>query len=198
MKRSVLTLLLGILCAGCAQELPMRGTDHYDAATSSKKTGLLGDTPKPPLQGQVIVLNPGGGKYFTLKQAFSETGRFDIELMLQQANPHIRWLPGVTLCLTEKAPSQDNCVRFSSWEANSPTIQVQRVLSSNNKVLKITPLPGAYRYGESIIVRVRKTGDGVEFIYGAQPPLMFTTGHDIETLGISCSSALCHVRVDET
>jgi len=198
MKRSTVTLLLGLICAGCAQQAPMRDADHSNAATSFRQSGLLEDAPKPPLQGQVLMLNPDGGKYFSLSQPFSETGRFDIELTFQHPNPHVRWLPASTLCITVKASPQRHCLRFSTVGMNSPTMKVQSLFSDNNKDTRTTPLPGVYRYGEPIRIRMRKAGGGAEFVYGAHPPLAIATDGDIENLEISCSSALCRLRVDET
>ena len=197
MKRSTVALLLGLICAGCAQQVPMRDADQPNAATNFKQSGLLDGAPNPSLQGQILMLNPDGGKYFTLSQPFSETGRFDIELTFQQPNPHVYWLPSSSLCITMSASSQRYCLRFSSLDMNSPTIQVQSLFTDNNKITTKTSLPGMYRYGEPIRIRMRKAAGGAEFVYGAYPALTIATAGDIENLEISCSSASCRLRVDE-
>lgn len=151
----------------------------------------------PPPDGQVLLLNPLGGKYIELNQSISENPNVTIDLTLQHVNPHAKWRAVASICISGKDSIKSDCLRFSGLDSNDSNITVDTNYSKNNELVSVKRLPGKFRYGDTIQVEVRTIAGGVEFAYGDEPAVAIPLDSQVETLGISCSSALCRFRVTE-
>lgn len=145
---------------------------------------------------------PGGHFQSLLLDSFDASVQMDVELTLESANPHPKWVPGATLCVAGKASDHEACVHIAAYNGQSTGVYAYRSLNKTQggRSTRVSqePIAGEFRMGEKIHVAVRSRADSVEFKVGNGPWLMQALPFTPQALRLVCSSALCKLRLNES
>ncbi|MGX4641709.1 hypothetical protein [Massilia sp. SYSU DXS3249] len=182
--RSILLGACSALVAGlaCAQTVP----SHEQLAQSQS----------------LMWLNVKGGQFQSLVvDSFDSPVEIKMELTLERANPHPKWVPGSSVCVVDKSSDHQACVRIAAYNAEADGVYAYKTFhkTTDGRTTMLThePIAGQFKMGSKIRVAVRSGADSVEFKVEDGAWLMQALPFTPHALRLLCSSALCKLRLNE-
>ena len=152
-----------------------------------------------PAPGDAALwINAPGGKYHDFETGtFGDPVNLKAELTLERVNPHPKWAARAGVCVHGAASDYRACVHASRLYEGSSELQVSKSLYKDDgrTLVASEPVAGTFSVGSRMRIELRSGADTVEFKVGDGPWMMQALPFSPQTVKLSCSSALCRLRL---
>ena len=181
------SILLGVCCALLATQAGAQTVPPNEQLAPSQS---------------LLWLNVKGGQFQSLLlDSFDAPVQMEMELTLENANHHPKWMPGAGVCVVGKSSKVETCIRIAAYGNDSTDAYVFKALHGDKDGRQVLmtrePVPGQFKIGNKIRIALRSGPDSVEFKVDDGAWLMQALPFAPQALRLSCSSALCKLRLNE-
>jgi hypothetical protein len=146
---------------------------------------------EPPLNNDVLLMNPQGGEYSRFTKAVVPDQDYDVDLTLVRANRDPKWASSAMICLAGEGWKTDACFRFTI-PPNSDRIEAYESDGvSTNGVPKKNVIDAEFRVGAPMHLRFRSMAGGIDFSVNGGTPKRFARPGKANDMSITCVSAYC-------
>jgi hypothetical protein len=146
---------------------------------------------EPPLNNDLLLMNPKGGEYSQFTKAFVPDQDYDVDLTLVRANRDPKWASSAMVCLDGKDWKTSACFRFTI-PPNSDRIEAYESdgVAPNGAPMK-NVIDAELRVGTPMHLRFRSVAGGIDFSVNGGAPKRFARPGKASEMSITCISAYC-------
>ena len=146
---------------------------------------------EPPLDNDVLLMNPKGGDYSRLTKAVVPDQDYDVDLTLVRANRDPKWASSAAICLDGEGWKTDACFRFTIPPDSDRIEAYESDGVLPNGVMKKKVIDGAFRVGVPMHLRFRSVAGGIDFSVNGGTPKRYARPGKAGDMSITCVSAYC-------